>query len=80
MRHELLKVKKWGGKTFKEYNADRIINDSTYKNGAVYKTIDVGSNLCYICSTIQPLSKRFHHYGAAKGCSSAMETIAKLNW
>lgn len=49
--------------------------DIRYQNGKIYKITDVGYNMCYIGSTIQPLSKRFghhrdtHHTGA---CASSV--------
>ena len=36
--------------------------DSRYKHGKIYKITDIGYNMCYIGSTIQPLSKRFGHH------------------
>ena len=48
--------------------------DNRYQNGKIYKITDFGFNICYIGSTIQPLSKRFgHHKGTYRTspCASA---------
>ena len=49
--------------------------DSRYKNSKIYKITDIGYNMCYIGSTIQPLSKRFsHHKGTyhTDACASSI--------
>ena len=58
--------------------------DIRYQNGKIYEIIDIGYNMCYVGSTIQPLSKRFgHHKETYKTypCASAciFETFGEEN-
>ena len=52
--------------------------DCRYKKAKIYKVTDVGYNMCYIGSTIQPLSKRFgHHKGTYHSGACASSIIFK---
>ena len=60
------------------------MTENKYKNGKIYKIIDIGYSMCYIGSTIQPLSKRFGHHRdtfETHPCSSAIifKTYGKEN-
>ena len=43
-----------------------------YKNGKIYKIVDVGFNKCYYGSTTEPLSKRMERH--KKSCKQFLET------
>ena len=58
--------------------------EGKYKNGKIYKITDIGYNMCYIGSTIQPLAKRFGHHKETYhtgACASSVifETYGKEN-